>query len=147
MESFKLSELQKKYQSERAHTLTEEQFGSLVLFYPSLLIIASDGKIDEEEWLYVDYLAKFIADTFKNEISAEARDVLQEKYLAELKYLAENLEKWESAFIEVLKDYISVHEEVKEDVEDILHLFAEASDGKSDEEEIKIEELKGVLQI
>ena len=147
MESVKLTSLGSRYRKERSHSLTEEQFGSLVLFFPSLLIIASDGKVDDEEWLYVNYLAKFIADTFKNEISHEERDELETTYLKELKFLVEDLEKWEPAFIEVLQDYISINESVKEDVEEILHLFAEASDGKSDEEEIKIEELKNVLCI
>lgn len=147
MNSSKITSLKKSYELERAHQLTEEQFGSLVLFFPSLLIIASDGEIDAEEWVYVNYLAKFIADTFKNEISATERDELEAQYLNELTYLTHNLEKWEPPFLNTLQDYISFNEDVKGDVEDILYLFAEASDGKSEEEVIKIEELKERLNL
>ena len=147
MKSSKITSLKKSYELEREHRLTEEQFGSMVLFFPSLLIIASDGEIDAEEWVYVNYLAKFIADTFKNEISAIERDELEAQYLEELTYLTHNLESWEQPFLHALQDYISFNEDVKEDVEDILYLFAEASDGKSEAEIIKIEELKERLNL
>ena len=147
MNSEKIIKLRSTYEKEREHKLTTEQFSSLVLFFPSLLIIASDGEVDDEEWVYVNYLAKFIADTFKNDISAEARDELESQYLIELTFLVNNLPTWEQPFLDALQDYISFNESVKEDVEDILYLFAEASDGKSEEEEEKIEELKEKLQI
>jgi hypothetical protein len=147
MNSAKISSLKKSYSLERTHLLTEEQFGSLVLFFPSLLIIASDGEVDEEEWVYVNYLSKFIADTFKEEIGEEKRDELEAQYLLELTYLINNLDTWEKPFLDTLQDYINFNSDVKEDVEDILYLFAEASDGKSEEEEQKIEELRERLQI
>jgi len=147
MDSAKIIELKASYEKEREHELTSEQFGSLVLFFPSLLIIASDGEVDDEEWVYVNYLSKFIADTFKDEIGEEERDELEARYLLELTFLVNNLSTWEQPFLDALHDYISFNEAVKEDVEDILYLFAEASDGKSEEEEEKIEELKQILEI
>lgn len=137
--------LYQHYLSKRDKTLEKKHFDTLFMFFPSLLVIASDGEVDEEEWVYVRYLAKFMADTFRDEHTQEERDQLQDVFLAELTFLLETLSSWEKRFIPVMEHYLGIHPEAKEDVLDILHLFAEASDGESDAEAEKISQLSHQL--
>lgn len=127
--------------------MTKEEFDTLFLFFPSLLVIASDGVVDDEEWVYVKYLAKFMADTFKTEITPKERNQLEQDYFKELSFLLEHLEEWENRFVDRLRDFLEGQGDAKEDVLDVLYLFAEASDGQSEEETEKIEELKLRLRI
>ncbi|MDW8288453.1 MAG: hypothetical protein RMJ89_10320, partial [Flammeovirgaceae bacterium] len=99
------------------------------------------------EWVYVKYLAKFMADTFKNELSESDRDKLENEYFKELSYLLKNFSHWENKFIEVLKNYIANDDKLKQDIEDVLHTFAEASGGESEVEEKIIENIKRRLNI
>jgi hypothetical protein len=142
-----LQNLYKDYKKTSGSAIVENQFGTLVMFFPSLLVVASDGVVDDEEKIYVKYLAKFMADTFKNEISPDERDSIEGSYLSDLEYLLDNLPDWEPKFIDTLKSYLETHEDAKEDIVDILYLFADASDGVSDDEEQKIEELKTILDL
>lgn len=141
--------LYKKYCAERSASLTDQQFGSLVMFFPALLVIMSDGVVDEEEWIYVKYLAKFISDTMKDEVAEEDLGALQEVYYKELEYLVDpdHLERWKPEFLMVISEYVDGHPDVKEDIEDILYIFADASDGLSEEEEEQIELIKKELHI
>ena len=142
-----LRDLYKDYKLSSGSQVEENHFGTLLMFFPSLLVVASDGVVDEEERVYVTYLAKFMSDTFKNEIAVEQRDVLEKNYLSDLDFLLENLSVWEPKFIQTLKSYLQTHEDAKEDIVDILYLFADASDGVSKEEEQKISELKKILDL
>ncbi|MBX2844458.1 MAG: hypothetical protein KTR26_22035 [Flammeovirgaceae bacterium] len=145
MQSPEFESLHQKYQGVKSSQLNGDQFGTLVLFFPSLLVVASDGIIDEEEWVYVKYLAKFMADTYKNDLDDEARESLESQYFAELNFLISNLEEWEPKFVDTLRAYLETNPLVKEDVLEILYLFAEASDGESEEETLKINSLKEEL--
>lgn len=136
-----------EYKEANRRALTKEQFDSMVMFFPSLLVVASDGVVDEEELIYVNYLGKFMADSLKDELTSEQRDLLEEQYVKELGFLLDHLSEWEPKFVAALKAYLAQHAEAKEDLVDILYLFAEASDGLSEEEEEKIEELKQILDL
>lgn len=144
-----IDSLYEKYCAERSAALTSPQFGSLVMFFPALLVIMSDGVVDEEEWIYVKYLAKFVADTMKDEVAEEDLAALQEAYYKELEYLVDpdHLERWKPEFLKVISEYVDGHPEVKEDIEDILYIFADASDGLSEEEEEQIDAIKKELHI
>lgn len=146
MKSEAIEELYDTYKRVKECHVNKEQFGTMVLFFPALLVVACDGEIDEEEWVYVRYLAKFIADSFKTEIPDDAqRAVLQENFSKELEFLAHSLDEWKAKFVAALKNYLVENPLVKDDVEDILHLFAEASEGESEEEAETIMKLEKEL--
>ncbi|MDW7695794.1 hypothetical protein R9C00_24975 [Flammeovirgaceae bacterium SG7u.111] len=147
MRSPEIDKLYDTYRRVKVCKVNNEQFGTLVLFFPALLVVACDGVVDDEEWVYVKYLSKFIADTFKDQLSEEEIAALQESMFAELEFLTKYLSDWEQKFLKVLKEYLAHNSHVKEDVVDILHMFAEASEGESDEEEAKIEELTNYLEL
>ncbi len=147
MELSHIQPLYESYVKASKSDMTKEEFDTLFLFFPSLLVIASDGVVDDEEWVYIKYLAKFMADTFKQEITAKERAQLEQDYFRELSYLLEHLEDWEPRFIDRLREYLEGQNDAKEDVLDVLYLFAEASEGQSEEEIKKIEELKLRLRI
>lgn len=142
-----VQKLYKEYISSSRSQITSTEFEPLFLFFPALLVVAADGQVDEEEWVYVKYLAKFMADTFKNELSESDRDKLENEYFKELSYLLKNFSHWENKFIEVLKNYIANDDKLKQDIEDVLHTFAEASGGESEVEEKIIENIKRRLNI
>lgn len=147
MQSPAIDQLFDEYRNASHTQLNSDQFGSLLIFFPSMLVVASDGQVDEDEWVFMKYLSKFIADTYKDEIADEDRNMLQEAYLKELEFLMSNLSVWEEKFISTLHDALRDNPEVKEDVLDVLHLFADASEGESDLEANKIEALRVRLDL
>ncbi|MGB0521550.1 MAG: hypothetical protein ACPGJS_01255 [Flammeovirgaceae bacterium] len=147
MESPILTELFTEYQKVSGSKLTNDQFSTLVMFFPALLVIASDGVIDQEEWIYVKYLSKFIADTYKKEIDPQELAALNQTYYSELEFLIDNLEVWESRYVDALSKHLDKFPAQKETVMETLHLFAEASEGESEEEIEKIEELSKKLHL
>jgi len=142
-----LDELFEEYKKVSNSKLNSEQFSTLVMVFPALLVIASDGVIDQEEWIYVKYLSRFIAETYKKEISEQELAALNQTFYNELEFLIDNLEAWESRFVDSLDKYLEYFPEQKETVMEALHLFAEASDGESEEEIEKIEELSKKLHL
>lgn len=147
MESPILNGLFEEYKKVSNSKLNSEQFSTLVMFFPALLIIASDGVIDQEEWIYVKYLSKFMADTYKKELTEQDLASLNQAYYDELEFLIDNLDAWESRFVDSLGKHLNEFPGQKETVMETLHLFAEASDGESEEEADKIEELSQKLQL
>ena len=142
-----ITELFTEYQKVNPTDLTENQFQTLVMFFPALLVIASDGVIDQEEWVYVKYLAKFMSDTYKKEVAENELAGLNQAYFKNLEFLIDNLDTWEERFLSSLKGHLDEFPFKKETVAETLHLFAEASEGESDEEAEKIEEIAQKLDI
>lgn len=140
MKSEAIDSLFESYKEVSPTQLNSDQFGTLLTFFPALLVIASDGVIDDDEWVYVKYLAKFMAEN-DTDTSEKPVKELTELYFDELKYLLESLMSWEEKFIEALADYLKHFPEIKEDIEEILHMFAEASEGESEIEEETIASL------
>lgn len=147
MESPILNGLFEEYKKVNASKLSSEQFSTLVMFFPALLVIASDGVIDQEEWIYVKYLSKFMTDTYKKEKSEQELASLNQAYYKDLEFLIDNLEDWEGRFVDALGKHLGEFPGQKETVMETLHLFAEASEGESDEEAEKIEELSKKLHL
>lgn len=147
MTSPALDELFEEYKKVSGSKLTGEQFNTLVMFFPALLVIASDGVIDQEEWIYVKYLSKFMADTYKKVSTEQELAQLNQAYYHELEFLIDGLEEWEGRFIDALGKHLTQFPDQKDTVVETLHLFAEASDGESDEEVEKIEELTEKLKL
>lgn len=147
MESPVLTELFAEYRKISGSKLNNEQFSTLVMFFPALLVIASDGVIDQEEWIYVKYLSKFMTDTYKKEKTEQELAELNQAYYSELEFLIDHLDVWEGRYVEALGKHLNEFPGQKETVMETLHLFAEASDGESEEEAEKIEELSKKLQL
>jgi len=147
-ESITIKQLFQAYKQERVVSVNVEQFTSFTVFFPTLLVIISDGVIDLEEWEYVKQLARFMAKSFKEEGAQEVNiDELADAYLDEISYLVKFLRDWQSQFLEALKSYVVEKPEIKPSIKDTIYLFAEASDGTSTEEQEKIDFLEDYLQL
>ncbi|MBD0403576.1 hypothetical protein [Flammeovirga sp. EKP202] len=140
-------ELYTRYNSLNNVELSREHFQTLFIYFPCLLIVASDGVVDEEEWVFVKYLAKFMAEGYKNSLTRTELENLQKVYYNELEYLVNNLDQWKDPFLDTLRSYLDQNDDEKDDILDILHLFADASDGVSDDEEEAIEEISKRLNL
>lgn len=128
--------------------LTQEQFTTLLTFFPSLLVIAADGVIEDEEWIYVKYISRSMAETFIDDFGHDVNVAsLKKLYYNDLEYLVNSLQRWENPFLEALKDYLREAPELKEDIVDIMYMFAEASDNDSTDEERVIQGVKARLGI
>lgn len=143
-----IKDLYQSYYDERKVKMTEEQFITFAVFFPTLLVIISDGVVDMEEWEYVKQLARFMAKSFKdNEKSEVDVDELTKTYLYEISFLLKFQRDWQATFIEGLKEYVRERPEVKSSILDTIELFAEASDGTSDDEQEKIDFIKKELSL
>jgi tellurite resistance protein len=143
-----VNDLYQDYTKERNLLLSPDQFASFLAFFPSLLVVSSDGFIDKEEWLYVKKLAKGLGNSFsEEELSAEEIENLTLIYKSEFRYLLKNLPLWEKRFLNTLREYLLVNDYAKQFVVDTLFLFADASDGISDSEQKKIKYIKESLAL
>jgi hypothetical protein len=142
MSTITIKKLFTEYTQQRKVKVNEEQFTSFTVFFPALLVIISDGIVDMEEWEYVKQLSRFIAKSFKEE-DHQVVDIeeLAKAYRHEISFLIKHLRDWQDKFIEALQNYITENPEVKSSVLDTMELFAEASEGTSDEEEKRIKYL------
>ncbi len=143
-----VSSLFTEYQANCNTKLTQEQFTTLLTFFPSLLVIAADGVIEDEEWIYVKYISRSMAETFIDDFGGEINVAeLKQLYYNDLEYLVSSLGQWEEKFLVVLKEYLQDAPDLKEDIVDIMYMFAEASDNDSVDEERVIQEVKRRLNI
>lgn len=124
-----------------------EHFESMVVFFPCLLVAASDGVVDQEEWVYVQYLSRFMADPFKSELSETQFMKLKQNYYRELEFLLDHLQEWSDKFVQALKMHLEEYPEMKDTILDSLYLFAEASEGTSDVEQKAIDDLVEQLNL
>ena len=143
-----IEKLYEEYQLERNAKISKEQFTSFVVFFPSLLVIISDGVVDMEEWEYLQQLSLFMAKSFKKEgDSAKNVNELSKCYLMEVSYIIKHLKDYQDDFLLALKSYLEENPEDKVSVFDTIKLFADASNGTSTEEEEKIESIANYLQL
>lgn len=144
----KLKKLYDEYKEERNMKITEDQFTFFVVFFPSLLVIVSDGVVDMEEWEYLQQLAHFMAKSFKEDHKdSEDMNALSKAYLYEISYMIKHLRDWQKEYLKALKKYLKEEPEAKSSVLETMMLFAEASEGTSEDEENKIEDLKDYLEL
>ena len=148
MESPLLRQLFEEYSETRKLSISFEQFVSFTAFYPSLLVIATDGHVDEEEWEYVEKLSESLVNLFvsKHKSEAEIRDWKQ-TFNNEFKYLLDSFETWERRFIAALREHLAHNPQDKFEVAGAMHLFAEASEDVSEKEHVMIEHLKKELNL
>jgi len=140
-------DLYQEYTRERFIELSEDQFASFLAFFPTLLVAASDGIVDREEWLYCKKLASGLGHSYQEGDNEEAAENLTLVYRAEFRYLLKNMDKWEDKFLRALKAFLELNTDAKEFVSETLYLFAEASAGVSQEEMDKINYLEKTLEL
>ncbi len=144
--AYTLENLYEEYIEKRKLTLSSDQFTHLVYFYPVLLIISTDGSIDDKEWNYMQRLSNNLGDLYLKDITDEEllKD-LKALYLNEFKYLLMNFDTWERKFMKTLKHYLKENPDKKEEVLQNLYLFASVSNGIHEKEEVMIEHVKKEL--
>ena len=135
------------YAQVRQLTLSEEQFSSFMAFYPALLVAASDGIVDREEWAYCKKLAAGLGASFCNDGDVEEANFLTQTYRDEFRFLINHLQEWKEPFLEALKEYFSANSYAKTFVSETLYLFADASNGISQEEMDLINQLETSLEL
>jgi hypothetical protein len=141
-----LEDLYEEYIESRKLRITFSQFTHIVHFYPILLIISTDGRVDEKEWKYVQMLSNNLGDLYHKDITdPELLNDLKAMYLNEFKYLLMNFDSWERKFMKTLRQYLTGEPEKKEEIVQSLYLFASVSNGIHEKEEIMIEHIKKEL--
>ncbi len=129
----KVNRLYREYIKRRGLPLSKEQFSSFMAFYPSLLVVACDGIVDKEEWMYCKKLASGLGTTFANDSvnTTTSAKKLTYIYQNEFKYLLKNLDEWRDKFLGALREHISTNDDAKDFVHETVFIFADASNGIS----------------
>jgi hypothetical protein len=136
------------YQKVSQTKLNREQFITLLIFFPTLLVVSADENIDKEEWIFVEYIAKAMADTFREELpDYDARMQLKEYFFSDLKFLTEHMQVWKEQFLQTLQKYLQELPDIADKVLDVLYLFADASEATSDDEERVINDIREKLGV
>lgn len=97
-------------------------------------MVASDELTDREEWVFCRKLAYGLVASFQEENPAEANDALKRLYRREFIFLLCKPEEWEEEFLQAPEEYFIQYPYVKKFVSQTMYLFADASNGISDEE-------------
>lgn len=135
-----VSTLHEAFIQESQFVLDEEQFVTLLTFYPALLVVAVDGYIDEDEKVYVKQIAKFMANSY-TDLHNEQFKPLEKEFFQSLMYLHEKEPRFKDHFLSVLHDYLVHLPDLKENIAEVMLMFAHSSDDISNEEEIIIREV------
>ncbi|MDR0926421.1 MAG: hypothetical protein LBO69_01470 [Ignavibacteria bacterium] len=128
----------KNYRIRRATFLDEEQFSSILLMFPAMLVGLADGKLDVSE---------------KHNLAASIKEVIDDDLLlgfemySELIYLMFADTQTQNEALECLKELVVSDAEMKLAVAEIMTAMAEASGGMTAGEEKKIKELRTYLSI
>ncbi len=137
-----IRELYQQYQNTRKVPFSVDQFTSFLAFFPALLIAASDGIVDREEWHYCQQLAQGLGHSYRGELNTEERNTLTLLYRQEFAYLLQHLSHWEEPFLQTLEKYFQENCYAKKFVSQTTWLFADASNGVSSDEEGKMSYLR-----
>jgi hypothetical protein len=136
-----IAHLYHKYKKSREIPFSQEQFTSFIAFFPVLLVAASDGVVDREEWRYCQKLAGGLVASYGKTETPQEADALTRLYRKEFVFLLSNLEEWEEAFLLALEAYFQLHPYAKKFVTQTVYLFADASEGICEEEQNTMEYL------
>ncbi len=139
--------LYEKYKKNRRTSFNQEQFTSFLAFFPALLMAASDGIVDREEWDYCRKLAFGLGDSFRETDDPEQHEALTQAYRKEFAYLLSHLSAWEEEFLQALECFFWNYPYAKKFVTQTAYLFADASNGISVEEHNKMAYLCRRLQL
>jgi tellurite resistance protein len=140
--------LYENYQKHSNTKLSQDKFVTLLTFFPAVQVLTADGEIDKEEWVYVQHIAKSMAETYKDEMPNKYELIdLQHTYEEELAFILKNMDRWSEKFTIGLKSYLKEMPEVKEIVFDVMYMFADASNDISKAEKEMIDNLKAELEL
>jgi hypothetical protein len=141
-------QLYENYQKHYPTKLSEDEFVTLLTFFPAIQVLTADGIIDTEELIYVQHIAKSMAETYKDELPNQYELIdLQQNYEKELIYILDNMDKWSAKFTFGLKSYLREMPEVRGIVFEVMYMFADASNDISKAEKEMIENLKAELEL
>lgn len=130
-----------QYKKVRPVPFDEEQFTSFLAFFPVLLVAASDGVVDREEWRYCQKLAEGLVSSYPRYDKEHSADALTRIYRKEFVFLLSNLEEWEEDFLLALEEYFQLNPYAKKFVTQTVYLFADASEGICEDEQNTMEYL------
>jgi hypothetical protein len=134
----KLKDYFKDYQTKRNTCLDENQFSSLLMMYPSVLVATADGDFDALE-------KQNIAESVKE--AADGNILITCEMYSELSYLISADNNIKKQALTCIKDEIADKSEIKSMVLELMTSVADASDGISEVEAKKIADLKSELLI
>lgn len=134
----KLKDYFKDYQTKRNTCLDENQFSSLLMMYPSVLVATADGDFDALE-------KQNIAESVKE--AADGNILIACEMYSELSYLISADNSIKKQALTCIKDEIADKSEIKSMVLELMTSVADASDGISEVEAKKIADLKSELLI
>ncbi len=132
-----ISELYDWYNGKRNTTLSEDNFSSMLMMFPSVLVANADGDFDALE---------------KQNLSAscyglEAEPWITSELYSELCYLASTTDaEMHKNLFACIKSESKSNEEAKLIITDLMIQMAKSSDGISEEESSKINEIKSILE-
>jgi len=133
-----LTDYFKDYQTKRNTCLDENQFSSLLMMYPAVLVATADGDFDALE-------KQNLAESVKE--SAEGNILVACEMYSELSYLITADNNVKKQTLTCIKDEIADKSEIKSIILELMTAIAESSEGISEVEEKKIAELKTELLI
>jgi hypothetical protein len=132
-----LQNLHQEFKQYSASNLSVAEFETLLVFFPAILVVAADGDIDHEEWIYINQLIKAMA----NYADEDNTEKLEEEYEQAIKFLIRELHTWEMSFVPVLQGLLSQKADLREEVTEVLYIVADASDGVSIALDLDVENL------
>ncbi len=125
----KIEDLFEVYCQQRELTISFDQFLLFAELFPAVLVIMSDGKIDNQERIYLDKLNTNLANIFEEDGLTKTQLLrLKDTFAKEFDYLIAHLEEWKEAYLNALQDHLNQNPETKDIILDTLHLFAAASE-------------------
>jgi len=126
------------YQIKRKTCLDENQFSSLLMMYPSVLVATADGEFDALE-------KQNLSESVKE--ASDGNNLVACEMYSELSYLITADNNVKSQALLCIKDAIANKPEIKTMILELMTTMAEASEGISEVETKKIAELKFQLLI
>ena len=134
----KVKELFTKYQQQRHTCLSIDQFSSMMLMYPALLVATADGDYDE--------LEKRNLVSALQESAGEDAFIAFEMY-AELSHLVDASAETKEMIFSCIKEEIANRKELQDIIVELMTSTAECSDGISETEQKMINEIKANLNL
>jgi hypothetical protein len=149
MPAFKsLKEFYLYYKEKNPTKLNYEQFEALTAFFPTLLLIYSDGIIDKQEAIYIDKLSISLSHLFREEnLSEGALKALQAEFKTQLEYLLAHMEEWQETFLDTLKIHLTQKPENKDLIANAVEIFAIAAHKNKAEEVNMLQHIRERLEL
>jgi|GEM_PF-1439112 len=146
-----MSEIEKLYEDysyKRGLNISLDQFMLFAEFFPAVLVILSDGIVDDQERIYLDRLNTNLANIFEEDgLSKEYLYQLKKTFDEEFDYLMTHLKEWKDVYLDALSEHLAQNPESKEIILDTLYLFASKSQDVDESENQMIQFLTQKLNL